>query len=48
MIENKLVAILLLILMVAGAVIFTVFRSYWGPVLTLAGIVGYFLFNRRG
>jgi hypothetical protein len=47
MIKNKFVAILLLILMVAGAVLFTVFRSPWGSVITLIGIIGYFFFNRR-
>jgi hypothetical protein len=48
MIKNRFVAIVLLILMVAGAVLFTVFRSPWGPVITLIGIIGYFFFNRRG
>ncbi len=46
MIENKFLALLLLILMVAGAVLFTIFRSPWGPVLTLIGIIGYFALNR--
>lgn len=48
MIKNKFIALILLILMVAGAVMFTVFRSPWGPVLTLIGIIGYFIFNRMG
>ena len=47
MIKNRFIAILLLILMVAGAILFTFYRSLWGPVITLVGIVGYFIFNRR-
>ncbi|NIO22508.1 MAG: hypothetical protein GTN38_00590 [Candidatus Aenigmarchaeota archaeon] len=47
MIKNKFIAVILLILMVAGAVLFTFFRSPWGPVITLIGIIGYFIFNKR-
>jgi general stress protein CsbA len=46
MIKNKYIAIVLLVLMIAGAVLFTVFRSLWGPIITLIGICGYLLFNR--
>ena len=46
MIENRFLAFLLLVLMVLGAVLFTIFRSPWGPALTLIGIIGYFLLNK--
>ncbi|NIO21830.1 MAG: hypothetical protein GTN76_14150 [Candidatus Aenigmarchaeota archaeon] len=46
MIKNKFIAVILLIIMIAGAVLFTVLRSPWGPVITLIGIIGYFIFNR--
>ena len=48
MIKNKFIALVLLAFLVAGAVLFTVFRSPWGPVLTIIGIAGYLFFNRRG
>jgi|GEM_PF-2078226 len=47
MIKNKFIAVILLILMVAGAVLFTIYGSPWGPVITLIGILGYLFFNRR-
>jgi predicted membrane protein len=48
MIENRFIAVILLILMITGAVLFTLFRSPWGPVITIAGIIGFLFFNRRG
>jgi len=48
MIRNRFIAVILLIMMVAGAVLFTLYRSLWGPALTLIGILGYFFFNRKG
>jgi len=47
MIKNKFIAVILLILMVAGAVLFVLLGSPWGPVLTIIGIIGYLIFNRR-
>jgi hypothetical protein len=47
MIKNVYIAIVLLVFMISGAVLFTVFRSLWGPVITLIGVFGYLFFNRR-
>jgi hypothetical protein len=48
MIKNKLVALAILAILISGTIVFAVYRSPWGPVLTLAGIVAYFIFNKKG
>jgi hypothetical protein len=47
MIKNRFVALAILAVLVAGTVVFLAFRSPFGPVLTLAGIVAYFIFNKK-
>jgi len=47
MIKNKFVALAILLVLVAGTVVFLAFRSPFGPVLTLIGIVLYFVFNKK-
>jgi len=47
MIENRLIAVVLLIFLIAGAVLFIFFNSPLGPLFTLIGVIGYFIFNRK-
>ena len=47
MIKNKFVAIAILAVLLAGAVLFAVYRSPFGPLLTLAGVIAYFVFNKK-
>jgi hypothetical protein len=47
MIKNKFVALAILAVLIAGTVVFAVYRSPLGPVLTLAGVLAYFLFNKK-
>lgn len=47
MIKNKLVALAILAVLVSGTVAFLAFRSPFGPLLTLAGIVAYLFFNKK-
>ncbi len=48
MIKNKLVALAILAVLISGTVVFAVYRSPLGPLLTLAGVVAYFIFNKKG
>ena len=48
MIENKLIAIILLILLISGTILFLLYNSPLGTVLVLGGVIGYFIFNKRG
>jgi hypothetical protein len=47
MIKNKFVALAILAVLVAGTVTFVVYRSAIGPVLTIAGVLAYFFFNKK-
>ncbi|MEE9322908.1 MAG: hypothetical protein V3U72_00015 [Candidatus Aenigmarchaeota archaeon] len=47
MIENKVIALILLILLISGTLLFLLYSSPLGPVLTLIGVIGYFIFNKR-
>ena len=47
MIENKLIAIILLILLISGTILFILYNSPIGTVLVLVGVIGYFVFNKR-
>ena len=47
MIKNKLVALLILAVLIAGTVLFAFFQSPLGPVLTLAVVAAYFIFNKK-
>jgi putative flippase GtrA len=47
MIKNKFIALGILAVLIAGTVIFALFKSALGPVLTLAGIIAYFIFNKK-
>jgi hypothetical protein len=47
MIENKLIAVVLLIILLSGTALFIFFNSPLGTVLVLAGVIGYFIFNKR-
>lgn len=47
MIENKLIAIILLILLISGTILFILYNSPIGTVLVLIGVIGYFVFNKR-
>jgi hypothetical protein len=48
MIENKLIAIVLLIIILSGTALFLLYNSPLGTLLVLAGVIGYFIFNKRG
>ncbi|MCK4335504.1 MAG: hypothetical protein KAW40_02140 [Candidatus Aenigmarchaeota archaeon] len=47
MIENKAIAIILLILLISGTILFILYNSPIGTVLVLVGVIGYFVFNKR-
>ena len=47
MIENKIIALILLAFLIAGAALFLLYNSPLGPVLTLIGVIGYLIFNKR-
>lgn len=47
MIDNKFIAVILLVLLISGAILFLVYQSPVGPLLTLAGVIGYFVFNKK-
>jgi predicted RND superfamily exporter protein len=47
MIKNKFVALAILAVLLAGTALFAVYRSPLGPLLTLAGVVAYFVFNKK-
>lgn len=47
MIRNKFVALAILAVLIAGTAVFVLFRSLLGPVLTLAGVIAYFVFNKK-
>lgn len=47
MIENKAIAVILLVFLIAGALLFILYNSPLGPLFTLVGVVGYFIFNRK-
>ena len=47
MIKNRLIAIILLIVLISGTLLYVINQSPLGPVLTIAGIVGFFAFNRK-
>lgn len=47
MIENKAIAIILLILLISGTILFILYNSPIGTVLVLIGVIGYFVFNKR-
>ncbi len=47
MIKNKLIAIILLILLISGTILFILYNSPFGTLLVLIGVIGYFIFNKR-
>lgn len=47
MIKNKLIAIILLILLISGTILFILYNSPLGTLLVLIGVIGYFVFNKR-
>lgn len=47
MIENKAIAVILLVFLISGAILFIFFNSPLGPLFSLIGIIGYFVFNRK-
>ncbi len=47
MIKNKLIAIVLLILLISGTLLFILYGSPLGTVLVLIGVVGYLVFNKK-
>ena len=47
MIENKLIAIVLLIIILSGTILFILYNSPLGTLLVLIGVIGYFIFNKR-
>ncbi len=47
MIKNKFIALVILFVLLAGTLVFLVYRSPLGPVLTLIGVVAYFIFNKK-
>ncbi|UCC91612.1 MAG: hypothetical protein JSV39_04890 [Candidatus Aenigmatarchaeota archaeon] len=48
MIENRFIALILLVILIAGTALFLLYNSPLGTVLVLAGVIGYFIFNKRG
>ncbi len=47
MIKNRLIAVILLIVLISGTLLYVINQSPFGPVLTIAGIMGFFVFNRK-
>lgn len=47
MIKNKLIAIVLLIIILSGTVLFLLYNSPFGTLLVLIGVIGYFIFNKK-
>lgn len=47
MIRNKFVALAILAVLIAGTIVFLLLKSPLGPVLTLAGVLAYFVFNKK-
>jgi cytochrome b subunit of formate dehydrogenase len=47
MIKNRLIALVILAVLITGMVLFAVYRSPFGPLLTLAGVIAYFVFNKK-
>ncbi len=47
MIKNKFIALVILFVLLTGTLIFLVYKSPLGPVLTLIGVVAYFIFNKK-
>lgn len=47
MIKNRLIALVILAVLISGTLIFLALRSPVGPVLTLIGVVAYFIFNKK-
>ncbi len=48
MIENRAIAVALLVLVVSGMTLYALYQSPLGPVLTILGAAGFFAFNRKG
>jgi len=47
MINNKYIALIILVILIAGMLAFAVFRSPLGVILTLAGVISYFVLNKK-
>ena len=47
MIKNRFVALAILFALIAGTLAFVFYKSPYGPLLTLAGIIAYFVFNKK-